>query len=104
MSRVDQLTKLLEADPTDADLPYMLAMEHVKAGDRDAALRWLDRTLSIDSDYHYAHYQRALLLHGAGRDDEALTALDKGIANADAAGDQKALSELRDLRGVIGAG
>lgn len=97
-TRLDQLTKLLAADPADADVPYMIALEHGKAEDPAAAVTWLDKTLALDPGYHYAYFQKAKMLSEMGEDDDALAAVDAGIARATADGHAKAINELQELR------
>ena len=99
--RLEQLLKLQADDPTDADLPYMIALEHAKAGDADQAIDWLDRTLSLNPHYHYAYFQKAKVLDDEGEQADALAVLDEGIAKAAQAGDAKALGELQELRLVM---
>ena len=101
MSRLEQLAKLFEADPQDADLPYMIALEHGKAGDTDEALAWLDKAITLNAHYHYAYFQKAKLLDEDGEIDEAVAVLDQGIELATKAGDAKALGELQELRTVM---
>ena len=101
MSRLEQLEKLYAVDPQDADLPYMIALEHGKAGDTAEALSWLDKTIELNANYHYAYFQKAKLLDDDGEIDEAVAVLDQGIALATAAGDAKALGELQELRMVV---
>lgn len=96
--RLDQLQQLFAADPNDADLPYMIALEHAKAGDPAGAVAWLDKALAIDPHYHYAYFQKAKMLDEDGEDADALGVLDEGIAMATKAGDAKALGELQELR------
>lgn len=98
MNRLDQLTQLLAADPDDADVPYMIALEHAKADDPAAAVAWLDKALALDPGYHYAYFQKAKMLSAMGEDDDALAAVDAGIARATADGHAKALGELQELR------
>lgn len=99
--RLDQLLKLHAADPEDADLPYMIALEYAKAGDTDRAVAWLDQTLELDPHYHYAYFQKAKVLDDEGDGADALVVLDEGIAMATRAGDAKALAELQELRGML---
>ena len=96
--RLEQLQKLLQADPQDADVPYMIALEHAKAGDPAAAADWLDKTLALDGSYHYAYFQKAKMLSELGEDDQALAAVDAGIAKASADGNAKAVGELEELK------
>ncbi|MEM1108282.1 MAG: tetratricopeptide repeat protein [Planctomycetota bacterium] len=96
--RLEQLTKLLAADPEDADVPYMIALEHAKADDPEAAVEWLDKALNLDPSYHYAYFQKAKMLSELGEDDDALAAVDAGVAKATADGNAKAVGELQELR------
>lgn len=96
--RLEQLQKLFAADPNDADLPYMIALDYAKAGDTPSALDWLDQTIALNAHYHYAYFQKAKLLDEDGEGADALVVLDDGIKLATEAGDAKALGELQELR------
>lgn len=98
MPRIDQLLKLHEADPTDADLPYMIAIEHGKQGDHEEALTWFDKAIATDPHHHYAYFQKAKSQSQLGEEDDAIATLDAGIAQAQQAGDGKALGELQELK------
>ena len=74
-TRYEQLEKLHAADPADADITYMIAMEHTKLNgpngrDHQAVIDWL-ATLKL------------------------------GIEKANAAGDAKAVSELSELMATM---
>lgn len=99
--RLEQLQKLLAADPSDADVPYMIALEHAKLDDPAAAVDWLDKTIALDPAYHYAYFQKAKMLSELGEDDDALAAVDAGIARANADGNAKATGELQELRQAL---
>ena len=99
--RLEQLKKLHAADPNDADLPYMIALELGKTGDTATAIDWLDKTLAINAHYHYAYFQKAKMLEDDGEGAEALVTLDEGIKLATEAGDAKALGELQELRTMM---
>ncbi|MEM9419589.1 MAG: hypothetical protein AAGA25_11155 [Planctomycetota bacterium] len=96
--RLPQLMKLLAVDPDDADVPYMIALEHAKAGDPETAIEWLDKTLSLDPGYHYGYYQKAKMLSEIGEDEAGLTVLDAGLQRAQTDGNAKAVGELEELR------
>ena len=96
--RIPQLMKLLADAPEDADVPYMIALEHAKADDAEAAVTWLDKTLGLDPGYHYAYYQKAKMLSELGEDEDALAVLDAGLTRAQADGNAKAVGELQELR------
>ncbi len=102
MSRVEQLRRLHAADPSDADVMYMLAQEFAKAGDVGEAVAWFDRCLAARPDYCYAHYHKARALEGAGRVGEAVAALREGAAAAQRFGDAKAAGEIAAYLDQIG--
>ncbi len=94
--------KLYEAGDEDPFVTYAIAMEHETAGDTAAAIGWLDKTLATDPDHAYCYYQKGRLLLARGLADEARVALEAGLDAAKRSGDDKALSELRQLLGTIG--
>ncbi|MCC6680530.1 MAG: tetratricopeptide repeat protein [Phycisphaeraceae bacterium] len=99
--RLEQLQKLLEAEPGDVDLLYMIALEHAKAGHPAEAIAWLDKVITQDPHYHYAYYQKAQHLCRQFRTQEAKAVLDEGLKLAAADGNEKARSELAQLRQTI---
>ncbi|MEM9084001.1 MAG: hypothetical protein AAGB34_10435 [Planctomycetota bacterium] len=94
MSRMEQLEKLRAADPSDADVPYMIAQEHVKAGDHAAAVTAYDDCLALDANYLYAYFHKARSLEAAGDSDGVAKTLREGLERAQQAGDQKAIGEI----------
>lgn len=97
MPSVDQLEKLLAADPDDAFVLYGLAQEHAKQGNADRAVEFYDRCLKIDPAYCYAYYHKARTLDALARRDQAITTLKAGAKQAQAVGDNHALSEISAL-------
>ena len=104
MSRLDQLTKLYESDPSDPFLTYGIGLEHSNAGDFETAIQWLDKTLEIDAGYCYAYFQKAKALSEMGKDDDARATAQEGIRQAGSidpatgvARDAHAQSELSEL-------
>jgi tetratricopeptide (TPR) repeat protein len=95
--RLAQLEKLALADPGDADVPYMIAQERAKLGDRAGAIAAFDLCLKLDPDYHYAGYHKAKVLMTMERNDEAIAVLREALKRAKAAQDAKASSELAAL-------
>ncbi len=95
--RLEQLTKLHDADPADPFCAYAIALEHAKAEQFDQALTWFDKTLSIDASYCYAYYHKAKTLAQMGSTADAQTLLRTGIEVAKQAGDDHAESEMIEL-------
>lgn len=102
MSRMDQLQKLHAADPADADVLYMLAQEHAKAGQYDQAIQWYDRCIETDGHYHYAFYHKARAQQSADNESGAIVTLRTGLAAARKAGDAKATSEIAAFLDELG--
>ncbi len=94
MPSIEQLTRLLEAEPNDPFLMYGIAQEHLKGGNFDEAVAWFDRTIAADPAHGYAYFHKARALEAAGRREQAIETLRAGIGVARGAGDQKAWSEL----------
>ena len=102
MARVEQLKKMLEAEPDDVFLHFALAMEHAKAGDHRAALAHFDRVIFLDRAYHAAYFHKGSTLIGLGRVDEAQDVLRRGVEAAGRAGDAHAEEEMRGLLATTG--
>jgi tetratricopeptide (TPR) repeat protein len=97
-SRLEQLHKLLAADPQDTFVLYGLGQEHAKQGDHAAAVGFFDRTLAVDPHYHYAYFFKARSQHALGDLPSARETVQAGLQAAHRAGDAKALSELSNLQ------
>ncbi len=99
--RLQELMAFHEAAPQDDFTTYAIAQEHIKAGDTDKALRWIEKTLQIKPDHAYAYYQKARVLSESGRADLARKAAEAGLEAARRSGDNKAAGELNELLGTL---
>jgi Tfp pilus assembly protein PilF len=102
MGRLEDLEKLLEQDPTNNRLQYMLAMEYLsqgKPGEAAAALRAL---LDRDPSYVPAYYQAGRACEQADELDAARDFYRRGIEAARRAGDSHAASELQAALDILG--
>ena len=97
MPSLEQLHKLLLADPTDPFAPYAMAMEHARLGQLVTALDFFDRCLSLDSSYCYAYFHKAQVQRTLGDVLGARATLTLGITAATKAQDSKALGEIHGL-------
>ncbi len=102
MSRLTQLQSLHDADPFDADVLYMLAQEHAKAGDYAEAQRWYDRCIEADPAYLYAYFHKARAQQAAEAEEPAIQTLRIGLVRAKAVGDAKAAREMMSLIDELG--
>lgn len=97
MSRLSQLEKLHADDPADADVVYMIAHEHAKAGNAPLAVHWYDRCLAMDEKYHYAYFHKARTQQLAGEIDNARRTAQTGLERARKDACAKATNELAAL-------
>ena len=95
-TRQQQLEEMLAQDPNDAELQYMLAMEHAGRGDDAGAVACFRRLLAVAPDHVAAYHQAGRALHRLGRTDEAGDVLRQGIAVAGRKNDQHAAGEMTE--------
>jgi tetratricopeptide (TPR) repeat protein len=100
-SRLGQLRKLLDLDPSDPFVLYGIAQELAKAGDVPGALEFYDRCLAADPRYCYAYYHKARVLEDSGDVAGAVEAARAGLGVARSVQDMKAVSELQGLLDVL---
>lgn len=94
MPSIEQLLRVLAAEPNDPFTLYGLAQEYAKAGLTAEAVEHYDRCLAADPAYCYAYYHKARALEDAGRVTEAVEVLRAGMVVAKRAGDSHAASEM----------
>ena len=102
-ARRQRLEAMLADDPNDAELHYMLAMEHVSAGD-DAGAVTVFRELivrHVEKPYVPAFLMAGQALMRLGRDAEAATLLRTGIEAARTVGEGHALGEMEGFLATI---
>ena len=97
MSRREKLEQMLERQTDDPFLHYGLAMELIKEDEIEAALERFDRTLGIDAGYLAAYFHKGNTLVGAGRIEDARSALHAGIEAARRKQDTHAEGEMQGL-------
>jgi FimV-like protein len=95
MNRIEILKGFLLKDPDDAFVKHALALEYIKTGDEAAARRLLEEVLEGDATAVGSYYQLGKLLERTGETALALQWYQRGMAAARAAGEQRALNELR---------
>jgi tetratricopeptide (TPR) repeat protein len=101
MSRLEQLEKMLAAEPNDPFLHYSIAMELAKAKRYDESLARYQKVLELDADYLAAYAQMGKLLLELGRRDEARQALAAGVERASAKGERHAQDDMEKLLKAI---
>lgn len=97
MPSLEQLHRLLAAEPNDPFTLYAIAQEHAKNSEHVQAIAFYDRCLAADPSYLYAYYHKARSLACCARKDEAIATANEGLAAAKKADDAHAASELLAL-------
>lgn len=97
MPSLDQLDKLLSAEPNDVFLNFARAMELTRAQRFAEAFAQFDRVISLDRDYAPAYFQKGRAQLQSGDFDAAKATLRLGIERARATGDNHAAGEMTDL-------
>lgn len=101
MSRLEQIEKMLAADPDDAFLNFALAMEYVNAERPEDAVNQFARVCEIDPNHVAAYSQRATLLVALDRKAEARSVLEAGLAAAGRAGDSHGADHIRESLSLL---
>jgi predicted Zn-dependent protease len=96
-SRLEQITELLKDDPDDPELRYMLAMEHVSAGNDPEAVRCFEELIRRCPEYAPGFHMAARALLRLNRVQETRAVLQRGIAAATRKNDLHAAGEMQEL-------
>jgi predicted Zn-dependent protease len=102
MDRVAVLKEILEQSPDDAFARYGLALEFANSGKTDEAMREFKTLIEKNADYVPAYQMGGQTLMTAGRNDEARTMIENGIACATRTGNQHARSEMEMMLQDLG--
>jgi tetratricopeptide (TPR) repeat protein len=95
MDRITLLKQHLQSNPGDPFLQHALALELIKIGDDEQARQCFVRLLEKDPAYVGSYYHLGKLLERTGEEKEAVAVYEKGMKEAEAAGERRALGELR---------
>jgi Tfp pilus assembly protein PilF len=102
MNRVEILKGFLVENPSDSFSRYALALEYVKLGQHEDALREFETVKSNDPAYVATYFQLGQLYQRLGRAHEAEKTFRTGITVAAKAGDEHTRSELEGaLEGLL---
>ena len=91
------LKEILAENPNDAFARYGLAMEYANAGDNETALAEYQKIVETNPAYVPAYQMAGQLLMNLGRDTDARGWFERGIAAAQRAGNQHAVSEMQGM-------
>ena len=96
-NRRQQIETMLQDEPNDPELRYMLAMEFVSAGDDAGAVLRFQELLLVAPTYPPGYHMGARALQRLGRVAEARTLLHQGIPVALAQNNHHAAGEMQEL-------
>lgn len=101
MERLKQIQDFLIENPQDPFLNYALAMEYVKLGMDNEALRCFERMLGDFPDYVGTYYHFGKFLERNDARDSAIEVYKKGIETARANRKMHAMSELQGALNLL---
>jgi Tfp pilus assembly protein PilF len=94
MNRIEILKGFLKENANDSFSRYALALEYVKVGQNDDALKEFETVKKNDPDYVATYFQLGQLYQKLGQTHEAERTFRTGITVAAKAGDEHTRSEL----------
>ena len=94
MNRIEILKGFLNDTPNDSFSRYALALEFVKIGQNEDAVREFETVKTKDPDYVATYFQLGQLYQKIGRNHDAETTFRTGITIAAKIGDDHTRSEL----------
>ena len=102
MNRVEILKGFLEENSKDSFSRYALALEYVKLGQNDDAVREFETVKANDPDYVATYFQLGQLYQKLGKSHNAEKTFRTGITIASKIGDEHTRSELEGaLEGIL---
>jgi len=105
MNRIETLKGFLKDNPNDSFLRYALALEYIKLGQNDEAVREFEAVRNTDPEYVATYYQLGQLYQKLGQKHDAEKTFRTGITVATKAGDEHTRSELEAaLEGLLSVG
>jgi predicted Zn-dependent protease len=97
MDKIAGLKEILELDPKNSFARYGLALELAGSGQTAKALAEFETLLANDPGYTAGYFMSAQTLAAAGRPQEAISRLKKGIESAERSGNRHAVSEMQAM-------
>jgi Tfp pilus assembly protein PilF len=95
MDRIEKLNEFLKSNPGDSFVQHALALEYIKLGDDEKARHLFETILQREPGYVGSYYHLAKLLERNDDMVEAIRVYEKGMEEAQIAGEDHAYSELK---------
>ena len=97
LSRIDMLIKLLENEPNDIFLNYVLGIELVAELDLTDAEKQFKKVITIDKNYIPAYYQLGKLFESQLKKEQALVYFKEGLKIAKEQNNSKTIHEFEEV-------
>lgn len=101
MSRLESLQSLIEQNPADGRIRFMLAMELLGSAQPAAALSAFNALIALDANYVAAYFQAGRAAESQGDTAVARTYYERGVEAATRVGDRHAISEIGDALAML---
>jgi Tfp pilus assembly protein PilF len=95
MDRIEKLKEYLKKEQKDSFLQHALALEYIKAGNDEEARKLFVDILLREPTYIGSYYHLAKLLERTAETEKAIKIYEKGMQEANRAGDNHSYNELQ---------
>jgi Tfp pilus assembly protein PilF len=102
MARLEALKSLVQQDPANERIRFMLCMEYASTGDYAGALSELDELISRHPNYAAAYFQAGRVSETVENTAAARDYYTRGIEAAQHAGDRHAAAEMSEALEALG--
>jgi Tfp pilus assembly protein PilF len=93
--RIEKLKEFIKVNPDDSFVLHALALEYIKIGDDSKARTFFESILKREPGYIGSYLHLAKLLERSGETENAIKIYEKGMHEAQKAGETHAYNELR---------
>lgn len=93
--RIEKLKQFLAQAPDDCFLNHALALEWIKTGNDDEAVKLFEKNLRHDSSYIATYYHFGKLLERNGQEQKAIALYEEGMKQAKTVNDMHSYNELQ---------
>ena len=102
MTRLESLKGLVEQQPDDTRIRYMLCMEYANSGDTQGALGALDDLIARSPDYVAGYFLAGRTAEAGGEAAAARDYYRRGIVTALRTGDRHTAAEMQQALDLLG--
>lgn len=102
MGRIEKLLEFLKESGKDSFLQHALALEYIKTGNDAGARDLFNEILRREPTYIGSYYHLGKLLERAGELEKAAAVYERGMEEANRAGDRHSYNELQGALEEIG--